>query len=196
MTRVYGPTSFTGWTNEWEHLQINDWLLKIITNPHPTVMLTAIGHFADSHAVIPGVRVGSDLRVYQCMSPVVHRIAVLGFVGIGQDWFYVLIFVYGDEYWDEPGVSEKVGILRVPKGLIGPSFMDPAYDDEPELMAKIRDWTYFDEVNDVGVVLALPTSHPRPALEADLYDSIPCDARLDHRLRIDDSKILSRRFEL
>lgn len=169
------------------------WMSKIVAKPSPILMLTAVGHFLDSYYTIPGVRIGSDLRAYQRSLPVIHRLAVLSFVGMGRGWFYALVFIYGEENGDEPAVTEKLGILRVPSELVGPSVIDPEYEDELDLVSKKNDWTYFDEERNVDLMLALPSTHPCPAWEIDLY-SPPTNARLSHRLRVEGGEMLSRRI--
>lgn len=156
-------------------------------------MLTAVGNFRDSSLTVPGVRVGSDLRAYQFLLPVIHRLAVLSFVGMGEEWFYVLVFVYGDENGDASETTERVGILRVPRHLVGPSVINQQYDDELELVSRRVGWDSFDEERNVDIVIAFPSSHCRPASDIELYHA-PTPAKLSHALRIEEEELLARRF--
>lgn len=154
-------------------------------------MLTAIGNFLDSSLAVPGVRVGSDVHAYQFLLPIIHRLAFLSFVGMGDGWFYTLVFVYGDETGDAPETTERVGILRVPRHLVGPSVINPAYDDELELAARKTEWDYFDEERNVNLVIAFPASHPRPAADVELYQA-PSPAKPSRTLRVDKGELLAR----
>lgn len=156
-------------------------------------MLTAVGNFLDSSLTVPGVRVGSDVRAYQFLLPIIHRLAVLSLVGMGDDWFYALVFVYGDENGDAPETTERVGILRVPRHLVGPSVINPAYDDELDLASRRFGWNRFDEERNVNIIIAFPSSHPRPASDIELYRA-PTPATPSHALRIEDGELQSRRF--
>lgn len=192
-SRTYGPTSFAEWRSDWEHLQIDTWISRISSRAWPIIMLTAVGNFLDSSLTVPGVRVGSDVRCYQSLLPIVHRLAVLSFVGMGDGWFYALVFVYGDENGDTPETTEKVGILRVPHHLVGPSVIAPDYDDELELVSRRTGWYRFDEDRNVNIIIAFPSSHPRPASDVELYHA-PTPAEPSHTLRIEEGELLARRF--
>lgn len=191
---MYGPTSFAEWNSDWEHLQIDMWISRIAASPWPIVMLTVVGNFLDSSLTVPGVRVGSDLRTYQFLFPIIHRLAVLSFVGMGEGWFYALVFVYGDENGDASETTERVGILRVPRRLVGPSVINPEYDDELELASRRMGWDSFDEERNVDVVIAFPSSHHRPASDIELYHA-PTPAKPSHALCIEDEELLARRFK-
>lgn len=156
-------------------------------------MLTAVGNFIDSSLAVPGVRIGSDLRGYQYLLPIVHRIAVLGLVGMGKGWFYALVFVYGDENGDAPETTERVGILRVPRHVVGPSVINPEYDDKLELASQKLRWDRFDEGRNVNIILAFPSSHSSPASDIELYHA-PTPARPSHALRVEEGELVARSF--
>lgn len=153
---------------------------RIIVTLYPTVMLTAYAHFIDEDCAVPGVRVGSDLRVYQQFMPVTHRLAVLDVLATAADWTYLLIFVYGDENGDEPAVSEKMGVLRVPGVMVGP--VNEEYDDNLCLdVEDYLDWSDIRMENRYNVAIAFPIAHHRRAVDVLAYD-VPLDMVPTHHV--------------
>lgn len=149
--------------------------------PHPTVMLTAYAHFVDNNDAIPGVRVGSDLRVYQKFMPVTHRLAVLEMLAMAADWTYALVFVYKDEYGDGSDVSESMAILRVPNKLTGSPNGEYVFNDEFQVEAERVGWKHIGLDRYYEVAITFPATHPCSSVRAVEYDA-PYD--LEPSLRV------------
>lgn len=176
--RIYGETYFSAASDQREKVQLKLWLEPTDWDqpPHPTIMLTAYAHFVDTNGAVPGMRVGSDMRVYQKFMPVAHRLAVMEMMVIAKGWMYLLVFVYGDEYGDEPNVSDKMAILRVPVELTGRP--NEQYDDALEIDVEVVQWSHIGEENKFDVALTFPSSHPFAVVDRIVYD-VPDDMEPD-----------------
>ncbi|EIM79114.1 uncharacterized protein STEHIDRAFT_116795 [Stereum hirsutum FP-91666 SS1] len=170
VSRIYGETYFSGANDQPEKTQLMLWLepTYLKQTPQPSIMLTSYAHFVDINGAVPGVRVGSDMRVYQKFMPIAHRLAVMEMMVIAKGWMYVLVFVYGDEYGDEPNIADKMAVLRVPAELTGRP--NEQYDDALEIDAEEVGWLHIGEENKFDVAVTFPSSHPFTIVDTIVYD--------------------------
>lgn len=179
--KVFGPTSFAIWASQWEQFTIYTWLRKLFHAPYPDTILTVCAHFVDANGAVPGVRVGSDLRVYH--STLTQRVAVLDWVSVSGKWAFFAVFVYGNSNGHAPEIEEKMGILVSPLELVETE-ENEAYEDEVALRERgiVVKWDYLGDENRHGVVLTFPEGHKHSVTKC-VTDEVPADLIPQYRVK-------------
>lgn len=167
---VFGRAAFEGRRLHWDVPQLEAWEENVINDPIPVYMMTATAHFVDARGNIPGVRLGSDVRIYRRSLPVAYDLAVLQTMAVSQDWSYHLVFAYGERALDGDGIEGRVGILRIPSNIIGVELK--SYHDYIDLNPYSISWDHIAATNSFDIAIAFPDTHPHAVVDSVEY-SIP-----------------------